>query len=233
MGERKGLAIIAAFLITVAFFLLLSGCKEYSEINILAENKYILLPFYAEKAYGKLHIKNSIITLNHSRNSAEFIKLLNLSKYNIIIVDNVTYDFIQTIDNSWIKICSVGEKEPAVFKMVKRKTNIFYALNTPLYRHFTDDKTIYVDSFRELIKKNGIYFKEPVSSYTIIGSRGRIKYLLCVRKGSPAARTAIIKKILLMWEDGTTYIFDPAAVRYIMAKYNIKQRKDIDFLNCL
>ncbi|OMH40679.1 hypothetical protein [Desulfurobacterium indicum] len=236
MSEKKGLAVIAGFLILTATFLLFSGCKEYTEINILAENKYILLPFYAEKAYGKLNIKNSIITLNYSKNSAEFIKLLNLSKYNVIIVDNITYDFIKAIDNSWIKICSVGKKSPAIFKMTKTNSpapNLFYALNTPLYRYFADNNTVYIDSFRELLKKHGIYFKEPLKSYKIIENIGKVKYLLCIRKGSPAAKLKNLKKILLLWQDGTTYIFDPAAIKYIMVKYNIKQRKDINFLNCI
>ncbi|WP_457570015.1 hypothetical protein [Desulfurobacterium sp.] len=236
MSEKKGLAVIAAFLTLAAIFLLFSGCKEYTEINILAENKYILLPFYAEKAYGKLNIKNSVITLNYSQNSAEFIKLLNLSKYNVIIVDNVTYNFIKTIDSSWIKICSVGKKSPAIFKMTKINSplpNLFYALNTPLYRYFADGNTVYIDSFQDLLKKRGIYFKEPLQSYKIIKTKGKVKYFLCIRKGSPAAKLKNLKKILLLWEDGITYIFDPAAIKYIMAKYNIKQRKDIDFLNCI
>ncbi|WP_456395547.1 hypothetical protein [Desulfurobacterium sp.] len=236
MSEKKELATVAIFFALVVTFLLFSGCKEYTEINILSENKYILLPFYAEKIYGKLNTRNTVISLNYSENSAEFIKLLNLSKYNTIIVDNVTFNFIKTIDNSWIKICSVGEKSPAIFKMVKNNSplpKLFFALNTPLYRHFAGSNTVYIDSFQDLIKNRGIYFENRLKSYKTIRKIGRIKYFLCVRKGSSAAKPENLKKILLLWEDGITYIFDPVAIKYIMTTYNIKQRKDIDFLNCI
>ncbi|WP_456426251.1 hypothetical protein [Desulfurobacterium sp.] len=228
---KGGLVIIVAL-----FLILLYSCKEYTEINILAENEYILLPFYVEKAYGKLNTKNTIINLNYGENTADFIKLLNLSKYNVMIIDNVTYNFIRKVDNSWIKVCTVGGKKPAVYKLIKNKQffdGYFYALNTPLYRNFAGKNTVFLDSFNELIKKNNIYFKTPLPGFQVIQKIGKVSYLLCVRKNSKAARKENLKRILLLWEDGITYIYDPFAIKYILHKYGIKHRTDIAFRNCI
>ncbi|WP_456460336.1 hypothetical protein [Desulfurobacterium sp.] len=233
---RGGLIIIIIIMVAFSILILFYGCKEYTQINILAENEYILLPFYAEKAYGKLNIKNTIINLSYVENTADFIRLLNLSKYNVIIIDNVTYNFIRKVDNSWIKVCTVGEKKPAVYKLIKNKQfsdGYFYALNTPLYRNFAGRNTIFLDSFSDLIKKNNIYFKTPLPGFQVIRKIGRISYLLCIRKNSEAAEKENLKNILLLWEDGVTYMYDPLAIKYILYKNRMKERTDITFGNCM
>ncbi|SNR72443.1 hypothetical protein [Desulfurobacterium atlanticum] len=226
-------------LIVFLFILLLtlSGCKKNEEINILSDEKYLLLPFYIEKTYGKLQIENTPINLFSTSNSANFIKLLNLSKYNVIITDNITFDFIKSNDHSWIKICEIAVKKPAVYKLVRNKTEKFndktYALNTPLYRKFADKNTIFIDTTDELFTKNKIYFKKIKKGFIPVEKIGRVKYYLCVRENSVAFKSKNLKNLLILYKDGLIYTKDPAVVKYVTQTSNIKTLKEIDFINCI
>ena len=225
--------------LTLFFILLLtlSGCRKNEEINILSDEKYLLLPFYIEKTYGKLQTKDVKINLFSVSNSADFIKLLNLTKYNVIITDNITFGFLKSTDNSWIKICEVAVKKPAIYKLLRKDITIpptkTYALNTPIYRDLTGKDTIFIDSIDNLFTKNKIYFKKIVKPYKPIKGIGKVKYYLCVRKNSIAFKKENLKNILMLYKEGFIYINDPAVVKYVTTVNKIEPLKEIDFINCI
>ncbi len=215
------------------FLILLSGCQKRQDINILSYEKYLLLPFYIEENYGKLTLKDGAIKLTYVKNSAGFIRFLNLSKYNVVIIDSFTFDFLRRMDDSWVKVCEIAEKTPAIYKLQKGEgSGRFYALNTPVYRNLIKEDVLFVGSFDNLKDKKRIYFKDLLPKFTKLKGIGKLNFYLCVRKNSPAIENENLKTLLSILQEGIVYTNDPVVVRYVSSIKHIESSGIFKFKNC-
>ena len=77
------------FLAIVFLPILISSCGNQN-VYLLSEDEYLLLPIKVSEFTGFLDRVGINVQVEHAKDE-EFLKLLNISKFNAIIIDNFTF----------------------------------------------------------------------------------------------------------------------------------------------
>jgi len=210
---------------------LLFSCGN-DRIEILSESSYLVLPLRVSEFTGLLDRERLNVRVEPARDEGTFFRLLNISRFNGIIVDSYSLNFIEKHDSDWVRVCSVATKKPAIIIM-ERGEGELYAPDLPIYRQILKGipyRT--VERVEDLLKMKRIAYSEPLKGYRVERGMGRVDFYLCVRKSFLSGNPKAVSKLLKAWEEGVTYLKDRAVFEYILERTGLREEKSIRFRSC-
>jgi len=90
--------------------LLLSGCHSGERLYVIAQGKELLLPIKASQFFGYFQKRELEVKTDYVEKPEELIRLLNFSKYTVVITDRETARKVENLSRKWKKICRVAVK---------------------------------------------------------------------------------------------------------------------------
>ena len=222
------------FLAIVFLPILISSCGN-QKVYLLSEDEYLLLPIKVSEFTGFLDKVGIKVQAEHAKDEI-FLKLLNISGFNAIIVDNFTFTYLKRLDPSWVKLCTVAVKEPAIFLLTRNSpVNKLYTINLPIYKEILRRNRIdfmSVKEFNKLIEKNYIAYLKPIKGFRIVKALSSAEFFLCVKLNLLSNHPGVVSSLMKSWEEGLTYIKDEAVFEYFLDRTGIRQDKTIKFRSC-
>ncbi len=210
------------------------GCSN-KDIYILSEDEYLLLPIKVSEFSG-FNDKVNLKVQTEYANDEKFLRLLNISRFNAIIVDNYTFNFLKVHDPSWIKVCTVAVKKPAIFLLKKAYSDgKLYIINLPVYKELMKQKGlsyISTESSSSLFNKDFIAYTKPIRGFKIVGSFGSMEFYLCVKSDLLTNHSKAVSNLVKSWEEGVTYLKDEDVFEYLLDRTRIKRDATIKFRSC-
>jgi len=95
----------------LGLLLLLSGCHDERRLYLLSYGSEVLLPLKACHFTGCFDREELSVRAETARTPAEFIRLLNFSKYSAVIATGGLADRLTSLSGRWKKVCLVAVKK--------------------------------------------------------------------------------------------------------------------------
>ncbi|WP_456341866.1 hypothetical protein [Thermovibrio sp.] len=101
-------------------FSLLTGCHTGERIYVISSDKEVLLPIKASQFFGYFSKRKIEVRTDSTKDTEELIRLLNFSKYTVVITDRKTGKKVENLSRKWKEICTVAIKRRKI-KPIKRE----------------------------------------------------------------------------------------------------------------
>ncbi|WP_163329226.1 hypothetical protein GFV12_07355 [Desulfurobacterium thermolithotrophum] len=116
---------IKYFILSLFSIFIICGCNSNDDITLITNDKYLLIPLKATNFCGYFQKNKIEIQMDSVGSEKILVRFINFSKYNSIITDEKTTNYILSNSKSWIKLCMVAVEKVSNTPKIKTK---FYLL---------------------------------------------------------------------------------------------------------
>ncbi len=109
------------FIAVLLFFSLLLGCTNRDDsIDLLSQEKPLLLPLKASAFFG--YFLKEDLKVGQESSNGDVIRFLNFPRFKAVIADGKTVNRLKKITSNWVPLCLVALKgDKRYFLVVKRE----------------------------------------------------------------------------------------------------------------